>query len=217
VAETAGRLRVALGGGVGSGKSTLGAQLAALGAYRIDADQLARDVVEPGSPGLSAVVERFGADILDSAGRLDRPALAAVVFADDQARADLNAILHPRIAELSRQKMDAAPEDAVIVYEIPLLNEGRLKQDFDVVVVVETPMPLRLSRLAGRGMDEAAARARMAAQASDSTLRGLADEVIVNDGDAAALAQKAQSLWERLLDRRQRPTPPEQPAGRPRG
>jgi dephospho-CoA kinase len=194
---------------VGSGKSTLGAQLAALGAYRIDADQLARDLVEPGSPGLEAVVERFGAGILDSAGRLDRPALAAVVFADDKARSDLNAILHPRVAELSRQRMDAAPKDAVIVYEIPLLGEALLKQDFDVVVVVETPMPLRLSRLAGRGMDEAAARARMAAQASDSTLRGLADEVIVNDGDAAALARKAQALWERLIDRQRERMPPE--------
>jgi dephospho-CoA kinase len=105
--------------------------------------------------------------------------------------------------------MDAAPKDAVIVYEIPLLSEDRLKQDFDVVVVVETPMPLRLSRLAGRGMDEAAARARMAAQVSDSTLRGLADEVIVNDGDAAALARKAQALWERLIDRQRERMPPE--------
>ena len=192
---------MALGGGVGSGKSTVGAALAGFGAFRIDADQLAREVVEPGTAGLAAVVERFGAQVLTPDGQLDRPALAGVVFGDAHARADLNAILHPRIAALSVRRMDEAPAGAIVVYEVPLLAQARLGQDFDVVVVVETPMPVRLRRLAGRGLTEADARARIAAQATDEQLSAVADEVIVNDGTTEDLIRQGSALWHRLLER----------------
>ena len=195
-------LKVALGGGVGTGKSTVGALLEELGAYRIDADQLARDVVEPGTAGLAAVVERFGPTVLTADGGMDRPAVAALVFADDHARKDLEAILHPRIRALSRERIAAAPAGATLIYEVPLLTTGRSRTDFDLVVVVETPLALRLSRLADRGLDEQSARARIAAQPTDETLRAMADEVVTNDGTLTELRARVTALWDRLQDRR---------------
>jgi dephospho-CoA kinase len=195
-------LKVTLGGGVGTGKSTVGDLLASLGAYRIDADQLAREVVEPGSAGLAGIVERFGAAVLLPDGTMDRPAVAAVVFADPQARKDLEAITHPLIIELSRQRIAAAPTGSILVYEVPLITVGRSTTDFDVTVIVEAPLPVRLQRLAGRGMDEAMARARIAAQPADDVLRKLADEIIVNDGTREELADRVAALWRRLQERR---------------
>lgn len=192
------QLRVALTGGVGSGKSALGTALAELGAVRIDADVLAREVVAPGTPGLAAVIERFGASVAADDGGLDRPALAAVVFADPRARAELNAITHPLVERRSRELMDAAPAGAIIVYEVPLLAETGRSGDFDAVVVVEAPLAVRLDRLAGRGLAEAAARARIAAQATDAQRRGIADFVVVNAGSPDDLRAAARTLWDDL-------------------
>lgn len=204
VADTvrAGQLRVALTGGVGSGKSTVGDLLADLGAVRIDADQVAREVVAVGTPGLSAVVDRFGAGVLGADGSLDRDALAGIVFADDSARADLNAIIHPLVARRSSDLMAAAPPEAVVVYEVPLLAESGRGGEFDAVIVVEAPLGLRLARLAGRGLPEAQARSRIAAQATDEQRRGIADEIVVNGATRADLADAVRSLWLRLLARR---------------
>lgn len=188
------QLRVAVTGGVGSGKSALGTVLAEFGAVRIDADVLAREVVEPGTPGLAAVVGRFGSSVIRD-GQLDRAALAAVVFADPRARADLNAITHPLVGLRSRELMDAAPPGAVIVYELPLLVENGRSGDFDAVVVVEAPLAVRLDRLAARGLDEAAARARIAAQATDAQRRSIADFVVSNAGSPDDLRAAAHALW----------------------
>jgi dephospho-CoA kinase len=195
-----GAFRVVLAGGVGSGKSTVGRMLAERGAVVIDADAVAREVVEPGTPGLAAIVERFGAGVLQSDGSLDRAGLAAVVFADTQALADLNAITHPLVRTRSDQLFAAVPADRICVYEVPLLVEGGpvRTQEFDLVVVVETPMPLRLARLADRGLAPDQARARIAAQASDEQRRAVADEVVSNDGTLAELETEVDALWARI-------------------
>jgi dephospho-CoA kinase len=195
-----GAFRVVLAGGVGSGKSTVGRLLADRGAVVIDADAIARQVVEPGTPGLAAIVERFGAGVLQADGSLDRAGLAAVVFADAAALADLNAITHPLVRTRSEELMAAVPAERICVYEVPLLVEGgpvRTKE-FDLVVVVETPLELRLARLADRGLPPDQARARIAAQASDEQRRALADEVVRNEGTLAELATAVDGLWARV-------------------
>ena len=196
------QLRVALTGGVGSGKSTVGDLLAEHGAYRIDADVVAREVVAPGRPGLAQIAARFGADVLDPDGALDRSALASIVFADEAARADLDAITHPLVAERSHELMAAAGPGAIVVYEIPLLAESGRVGEFDVVVVVETPADERVRRLRSRGMDEAQARARISAQATDEQRRAIADEVVTNAGTRSELSDDVQLLWRRLARRR---------------
>jgi dephospho-CoA kinase len=192
-------LRVALTGGVGSGKSTVAALLAEHGAVVIDADALAREVVEPGTPGFAAVVERFGPGVV-AGGRLDRAALAGLVFDDDRARADLNAIVHPLVGERAAKQMGAVPADAIVVYDVPLLVEADLAAGFDVVVVVEAPAGTRLDRLQRRGLSADDANARMAAQASDSARRAAADVVIENDGSEAELAERVDELWTLLVE-----------------
>ncbi len=186
-------------GGVGSGKSTVSAMLAAHGAVVIDADALAREVVEPGTPGFAAVVERFGPGVV-AGGRLDRAALAGLVFDDDRARADLNAIVHPLVGERAAKQMAAVPADAIVVYDVPLLVEADLAAGFDVVVVVEAPAGTRLARLQRRGLSADDANARMAAQASDSARRAAADVVIENDGSQAELAERVDELWTLLVE-----------------
>lgn len=192
-------MRVALTGGVGSGKSTVAALLAEHGAVVIDADALAREVVEPGTPGFAAVVERFGPGVV-AGGRLDRAALAGLVFDDDRARADLNAIVHPLVGERAAKQMGAVPADAIVVYDVPLLVEADLAAGFDVVVVVEAPAGTRLDRLQRRGLSADDANARMAAQASDSARRAAADVVIENDGSEAELAERVDELWTLLVE-----------------
>jgi dephospho-CoA kinase len=192
-----GMLRVGLSGGIGSGKSTVSRALARRGAIVIDADVIAREVVEPGEPALAAIVERFGPEILDGQGRLDRPRLAALVFDDTAARADLNAIVHPRVALETARRTAAAPPDAVVVMDVPLLVEAA-RSGYDVVVIVEAPEPVRLQRLIARGMNPDDARRRMAAQASDADRRKVADVILDNSGSEADLDPQIDALWSQL-------------------
>jgi dephospho-CoA kinase len=191
-------MKIGLTGGLGVGKSTVAALLEKRGARVIDADQLAREVVQPGTAGLEAVVARFGGRVVSPDGRLDRAALAEIVFADPVARADLNAIVHPLVRERARRLMAEAPEGALIVYDVPLLVENKLADDFDAVVVVEAPHQLRIARLIDRGLSEAQARARMASQATDEQRRAIANYVLVNDSSTEELAAKVDELWQKL-------------------
>jgi len=191
-------LRIGLTGGIGSGKSTAAARFAELGALVIDADAIAREVVEPGTPGLSAVVSRFGSEILSPDGSLDRPALARLVFADAEALAALNAIVHPLVAERRAELMAVAGPDAVVVSDVPLLVENGMAGDFDAVVVVEAPLDQRLARLAARGLAAEEARARMARQASDEQRRAVATVLLDNSGSQPELARQVDAAWQRL-------------------
>jgi len=196
-------VRIAVTGGIGSGKSAVAARLAAHGAVVVDADRIAREVVEPGTPGLAAITAEFGTEVLTPDGALDRPAMAALVFADPERRAVLEAIVHPLVGRRSAELLAAAPEGSVVVYDVPLLAEsagGRLGRtnEFDEVVVVEASLETRVSRLVARGLAEADARSRIAAQASDEQRRAIADHVVVNDGDLAALDAAVDALWAAL-------------------
>lgn len=200
-------MRVGLTGGVGSGKSTVARMFADLGAVVIDADAIAREVVEPGTPGFAAVVERFGAGIVRADGSLDRPALARVVFGDAAEREALNAIVHPLVGARMAELMQAAPDDAVVVWDVPLLVENRSAADFDMVVVVEAKLTQRLTRLAARGMSEQDARERIAAQATDEQRRAVADELILNNGDLDELRARVARVWDKIAARRSGGTP----------
>jgi dephospho-CoA kinase len=193
-------LRVGLTGGAGAGKSTVAARLAQLGALVIDADALAREVLAPGSDGLREVVSSFGDGVLRPDGSLDRAALAAVVFADPEQRRLLEAITHPRIAARTARLVAAAPADAVVVHDVPLLVEKALAAAYDLVVVVDAPVEQRVERLIGRGMTEADARARMATQASRRERQAVADVWLDNDGSTDDLVAAVDTLWrERLV------------------
>lgn len=193
---------VGLTGGVGSGKSTVSALLAVHGAIVVDADLIAREVVEPGTRGYAAVLARFGPAVVDADGALDRAAIARIVFADKGALRDLNAIVHPLVGQRSAEVMAGAPSNAIVVYDVPLLVENGLAAGFDCVIVVQASESVRLARLAGRGLPGQEARARMTAQAGDDERRAVADEMISNDGTEAALAAEVGELWRRLLARR---------------
>ncbi|SES39735.1 dephospho-CoA kinase [Pedococcus cremeus] len=194
-------LRVGLSGGIGSGKSTVAGRFRELGAVVIDADQLAREVVAPGSEGLAAIVERFGDVVLEEDGSLNRAALGAVVFADPQARRDLEQLTHPRIAARTAALVEAAPADAVVVHDVPLLVEKHLGPGYHLVVVVGADERTRLRRLMEtRGMTEDDVRSRMAAQATDGQRRAAADVWLDNGGTKEALVAAVDSLWhERLV------------------
>jgi dephospho-CoA kinase len=188
-------LRIGLTGGIGSGKSTVAALLVERGAHLVDADRVAREVVEPGSPGLAAVAEAFGAHVLTPEGSLDRPALAAVVFADPDQRARLDAIVHPLVRARAAELVAAAPPGSVVVQDVPLLVETGQAGAFDLVVVVQAPLDLRLTRLVERGMTEDDARARIAGQATDEQRAAVADVVLTNGGTRAELAEQVEKLW----------------------
>ena len=195
-------LKVGLTGGIGSGKSEVSARLNGHGAVVIDADRIAREVVEPGTPGLAAVVAEFGEDVLLPSGELDRPKVGSIVFADADRLAALNAIVHPLVGERMQELMDAAPADAVVVYDVPLLVENGLRGEYDAVVVVDAPEQAQLDRLTSRrGMTEADARARMANQASRAERRAVADHLIDNSGDLEKLYAQVDALWETLVAR----------------
>jgi dephospho-CoA kinase len=194
-------VRVGLTGGVGSGKSTVSALLADMGAVIVDADRIAREVVEPGTAGYDAVLARFGSSVRAPDGTLDRPAIAGIVFADPQALADLNAIVHPLVGQRMAELVADVPAEAIVVHDVPLLVENNLAPAYDVVVVVLADEETRVRRLAGRGMPEADARARIAAQADDDQRRAVADEIVRNDGDRDQLAAQVEALWARLQQR----------------
>lgn len=193
-------LAVGLTGGIGAGKSTVSRRLAERGATVIDADLIAREVVAVGTPGLRQVQARFGEAVVDSDGALDRPALGAIVFGDDQARADLNAIVHPLIgAETVRRFAGAAP-DEIVVHDMPLLVELGQERDYHLTIVVGASEQVRLERLArDRGMSEQEARARMAAQADDEQRRAAADVWLDNSGDQDRLSALVDRLWDGRL------------------
>jgi dephospho-CoA kinase len=184
---------------VGSGKSTVARLLAEHGAVVIDADALAREVVEPGTPGFDAVVAEFGDAVVGADGRLDRPALAAIVFNDESRRAALNAIVHPLVGQRTAELMAQAGDEAVVVFDIPLLVESNMAAGFDSVLVVEADVDTRLARLAARGMAETDARERMAVQATDEQRRAVADELISNDGSIEDLSAQVDAVWDRLV------------------
>jgi dephospho-CoA kinase len=198
-------LLVGLTGGIGAGKSTVADLLAKRGALIVDADEVARAVVEPGQPALAKLVDRFGAGIVGADGRLDRTALAKIAFVDDESRRDLEAITHPAINEEFSRRVAEASVDAIVVLDVPLLVESpqARKRPYETVIVVEAPREIRLARLEARGVDRADAEARMAAQATDDERREIATYVVDNSNDRAALARQIDEVWADL-QRRQR-------------
>lgn len=192
-------LRVGLTGGTGSGKSTLARRLEQRGAVVVDADVLAREVVAPGSEGLAAVAAEFGSAVVAPDGSLDRAALASVVFGDEARRRALEAITHPLIARRTGELVAAAPHDAVLVHDVPLLVEKRMAPGYHLVVVVDAPVEDRVRRLVGRGMPEADARRRIASQATDAQRRAVADAWVDNTGTADDLERVADRLWQDRL------------------
>ncbi|QJS12518.1 dephospho-CoA kinase [Streptomyces argyrophyllae] len=195
-------LTVGLTGGIGAGKSEVSRLLVRHGAVLIDADRIAREVVEPGTPGLAAVVDAFGTDVLAADGSLDRPRLGSIVFADPDKLALLNSIVHPLVGARSRELERAAAEDAVVVHDVPLLTENGLAPLYDVVIVVDASPATQLDRLVRlRGMTEEDARARMAAQATREQRREIADIVIDNDVPLDALKRRVAEVWDDLAHR----------------
>jgi dephospho-CoA kinase len=193
-------LRVGLTGGIGSGKSTAARRLAARGAVLVDADVLAREAVAPGTDGLAEVVAAFGPGVLGPDGALDRPALAAVVFDDPDARARLNAIVHPRVRDRTDELVAGAAPDTIVVQDIPLLVETASPAAFALVVVVHAAEAARVTRLArARGMSADDARARIAAQADDAARRAAADVWLDNSGPPGELEAAVDTLWDRRL------------------
>ncbi len=189
---------VGLTGGIGSGKSTAAAMLAARGAVIIDADAIARSVVEPEMPALAKLAERFGADILGPDGRLDRAALAARAFVSPEARKDLEAITHPAIAEEFVRQISAVAETDIVVHDVPLLVESTRGYDYKAIIVVEAPLEARLARLEARGVDRDDALRRIAQQASDEERRAVATWVLDNGADVAHLEDQINTIWPHL-------------------
>lgn len=197
-------LLIGLTGGIASGKSVVSARLREHGAVIVDADVLAREVVEPGTPALREIVEEFGAEMLDDDGRLNRPALGRLVFTDPAARARLNAITHPAVWDAARRRFSEAEAEnpgAVIVYDVPLLAEGRSDRpmSFDLVVVVTAPLDTRIDRMMrDRGMSRDEALHRIGAQASDAERLAIADVVIDNGGALAETYTQVDALWDQV-------------------
>ncbi|MET9699697.1 dephospho-CoA kinase [Streptomyces sp. NPDC006529] len=195
-------LKVGLTGGIGAGKSAVSRLLAGYGAVIVDADRIAREVVEPGTPGLAAVVDVFGESVLSPDGTLDRPKLGSIVFADRERLATLNSIVHPLVGARSAELEAAAGPDAIVVHDVPLLTENGLAPLYDLVVVVDAAPETRLARLTSlRGMAEDEARARMAAQATREQRLAVATLVIDNDGPLAALEPQVREVWKELTAR----------------
>ena len=193
-------MKVGLTGGIGSGKSAVARMLAEHGALVVDADAVAREVVASGSPGLAQIVELFGPGVVTAGGDLDRAALGQIVFGDDDARRALEAITHPLIAARTLELFAGAAPGQVLVHDIPLLVELGRADDYDLVVVVDAPVEIRLQRLEEhRGMPRDVAEARMRSQASAAQRRAVADVWIDNSGDEGALRRQVDDLWRTRL------------------
>ncbi|MFF2390269.1 dephospho-CoA kinase [Agromyces sp. NPDC058104] len=197
---------IGLTGGIASGKSTVARRLYEHGAVHLDADELARRVVEPGTPGLAAIVAEFGDGVLRADGSLDRVRLGELVFADDAARARLNAIVHPAVRELSGRliaKAEAENPDAVVVYDVPLLVEASVDHPFDLIVVTNAPRKTQVKRLVEeRGLDFNQAEARVDAQVDNTRRLEIADVVIDTDGTLAHTMSQTDALWADIVSRR---------------
>jgi dephospho-CoA kinase len=191
-------IKVALTGGIGSGKSAAGDFFEDLGAVVVDADQLARDVIERGTDGFDELVATFGDEILTN-GILDRSKLGQIVFADPGARKTLEGIIHPRVAEAFDEIVEDSPEDAVIIYQIPILVETKGQNRFDYVITVEASLENRISRLKDRGLKGYEIEARMKAQATDEQRAEIADSVFKNDGDLDSLLRQVENIYEDVL------------------
>ena len=188
---------IGLTGGIGAGKSTVAAMFARLGAVVVDADDLARQSLEPGSPLIADVLSRFGQDVVVD-GVVNRQALADVVFKDEQALRDLEAMIHPEVARRLQDIYSDLQDDQVLVYAVPLLAELGMKDRFDAVVVVQCEMGIRIQRLRERGMTDADIEARISAQVSDEERAEIADFIIDNSGDLAVLEQQVTDVWDSL-------------------
>ena len=191
-------IKVALTGGIGSGKSAAGVFFEDLGAVVVDADQLSRDVIERGTDGFDELVATFGDEILTN-GILDRSKLGQIVFADPAARKTLEAIIHPRVAEAFDEIIEDSPEDAVIIYQIPILVETKGQDRFDYVITVEATLENRISRLKNRGLKSYDIEARMKAQATDEQRAEIADLIFKNDGDLDSLLRQVENVYEDVL------------------
>lgn len=190
-------LVVALTGGIGAGKSLVAQYFSELGARVVDADQLSRIAIERGSEGFDEVVTRFGESILRN-GDIDRKALGEIIFRDKSAKADLEAIIHPRVRELFLEVVADLASDEVLIYEIPLLVETDAAANFDQIITVEADLELRKSRLLKRGMFISEIESRLAAQASPAERKAVATHIIENSGDEDELLRKVENLWEEL-------------------
>ncbi|WP_055554312.1 dephospho-CoA kinase [Streptomyces sp. NBRC 110028] len=195
-------LKLGLTGGIGAGKSEVSRILVSYGAVLIDSDRIAREVVEPGTPGLAAVVAEFGPEVLMDDGRLDRPKLGGIVFNDPERLRALNAIVHPLVRDRSAELQADAGPGAVVVHDVPLLAENGLGSLYDLVLVVDATPETQLDRLVRlRGMTEDEARARMAAQATREERLAVADVVIDNDGPLERLEPQVRKVWAELVER----------------
>lgn len=191
---------IGLTGGIAAGKSTVAKRWAENGAIEIDADQVAREVVEPGTVGLSSIVEHFGLDVLTEGGELDRKELGRLIFSDSSKRELLNSILHPLIRERTKLLLAELPDDSIVVYNVPLLVEAAVDHTFDLVVTVEAPEEEQIRRLVQRrGLSESEARSRIAAQAKPVERAARADRILNSNQDINLLIRDADALWREIL------------------
>ena len=194
-------MKVGLTGGIGAGKSTVAELFSKRGAVVIRSDELARQVIEPETPGQKQVISRFGIEILNDKGSIDRAKLAQIVFKDDVALKDLENIVHPLVRERTNQLMSEQTSETIIINEIPLLLEKNMESLFDFLVIVISSEKNRLERLLQRGVSEDQAKARMAKQVDDQARKAAADFLIVNDGNLDQLDADVQKIWQTLQER----------------
>ena len=194
-------MKVGLTGGIGAGKSTVADLFSQKGAVVIRSDELARQVIEPQTPGFQQVIDRFGKDFINSEGYIDRAKLAQIVFQDDAALKDLEKIVHPLVRSKTNQIIDQHPSETIIVNEIPLLLEKKMESLFDFLVIVISSEKNRLERLSQRGLTAEQASARMSKQVSDDERKAAADFLIVNDGNLDQLEVDVEKIWQTLQER----------------
>lgn len=187
-----------ISGGIGSGKSTAAKMFADLGAVHIDADAIAKEVLEPGQLGYETALDQFGASILDSSGHIDRKELAKLVFNDPAKLAQLEAIVHPAVIARVTQIRESLPESTIVLYDTPLMLEKGLQEQFDKVIMVLAPVESRESRLLERGLSKPDITARMRNQVSDQERKEAADFILVNDGSLAQLRSQVEQVWQAI-------------------